>query len=106
MLLEGKTVGVTLVSAKVSKMLIPRALQAFYRQLSYRGHDSNRVYDAMIQATKDSIEYIRARKVCDLLVTMRKSKVATNEVEYGVGIWWNMVLHVGCSAKQNRQQLR
>ena len=65
-------------------MIIPNWLQAFYRRISLKGEDSDRIYNAMMQATKSSFESVHARKVCDLLVTLKKYKVGTNDVEYGV----------------------
>ena len=37
-----------------------------------------------MQATRSSFESVRARKVCDLLVTLKKNNVATNDVEHGI----------------------
>ena len=65
-------------------MLIPRNLQAFYRYLSNRRPGSNQIFNAMMQATKGSTDYIQARKVCDLLVALKKQNMATNDIEYGV----------------------
>ena len=65
-------------------MIIPNYLQASYRKLSYKGQDSDRIYDAMMQGTKGSFESVHARKVCDLLVTLKKCNIATNDVENGV----------------------
>ena len=49
-----------------------------------RSPDSDRAYDAMMQATKGSVKYIRCRKKCDLLVALKKSGLSTNDVEDGV----------------------
>ena len=67
-------------------MIIPQHLQAFYREisLSVERHDQDQVYEAMMQATRSSFESVRARKVCDLLVTLKKNNVATNDVEHGI----------------------
>ena len=46
--------------------------------------NNGQLYNAMMQATKGSFKSICARKVCDLLVSLKKSGVATNEVEFGV----------------------
>ena len=65
-------------------MYVPHHLQAFYRELSHGRQDSGRIYDAMMQATKGSFQSVHARKVCNLLVTLRRCSIATNDVEHGV----------------------
>ena len=45
----------------------------------------------MMQATKSSLVYNRIRKKCDLLVKLKKNKIATNDVEYGVRREWLMM---------------
>ena len=81
-LLLGYLVGVWLTST--ISMIIPYTLQAFYRRISSGEPDGDRVYDAMVQATKGSSRYTRSRKACDLLVKLRRSGLAVNEVEHSV----------------------
>lgn len=64
-------------------MLVSQTLQAFMRSLSERSGD-DRTYDALIQALKGNMAFIRARKKCDLLVMLKKRGIATNDVEYTI----------------------
>ena len=63
---------------------IPRTLQAQYMRISQGEPDGDRVYCATVQATKDNMRYICARKTCDLLVKTRRAGIALNEVEHSV----------------------
>ena len=65
-------------------MLLTDNLRACYRRMSLGRPDSDRIYQAMIQATIGSMKCVQPRKVCDLLITLKRYKLGTAEVEYGI----------------------
>ena len=65
-------------------MIIPFNLQASYHEMSLGRQGEGQIYDAMMQATKGSFKSVYARKICDLLVSLKKNGVATNEIEFGI----------------------
>ena len=65
-------------------MYINYKLRCAYERLSKRCEDPNRVLQAMIRATKSTMKKLKYRSNCDLLRSLRKHNVATNEVEYGM----------------------
>ena len=69
---------------KLLVMFIPYSLRAFYRRLSLQRPDSDQIYEAMLQATKDSMRCIRSRKICDLLIALKRIGVGTSDVEFGI----------------------
>ena len=79
LLLEDSRLVWLAIDPQYRNMIIPYTLQVFLRRLSFKGQDSNRIFNAMMQATRGSIEYIQSRKVCDFLVMMKKCKLGTNE---------------------------
>ena len=62
-------------------IMIPHTLQAFYRRISHGDPDCDQIYNAMVQATKASTRYVQLIKACDLLVRLKNSGLATNDVE-------------------------
>lgn len=65
-------------------MIIPLNLQVSYHKMSPERQDDGQIYDEMMQATKGSFKSVCARKICDFLVSLKKSGVATNEIEFGI----------------------
>ena len=66
------------------KMFIPYTLQTFYSRLCNGFYGSNQIFKAMMQATKDSMKKIRARKICDFLISLKRLKIGTGDVESNV----------------------
>ena len=62
-----------------------------YRIISYRCNDPNRVFDAMMSATKNTIKTYKSRSRYWLLNNMKKERIGTNEVEYGIQ-WMGQVI--------------
>ena len=73
----------TFTKTKIT-MFIPYTLRASYWRLCETRPDSNRIYDAMIQATFDNMKCVRSRKICDLFISLKHLGIGTSEVEYSV----------------------
>ena len=83
-------------------MILEYTLHAYLERLSQKCEDdSNRCYGAMVQAMKDSLNKIKARKVCDFLITLKRNHVGTNEVEHGIRKTCKLLSDVENESKNN-----
>ena len=65
-------------------MYIDAVLLNTYQSISLKCVDSNRVFNVLIHATKDTIKTFKCRSRCWLLNKLKSEGVGTNEVEHGI----------------------
>ena len=69
----------------IRAMMIPQYLHATYRQLAgcdnNNNSDTNPVYNAMLRATKSSLEVAECRSRCNVLKSLKKQRIGTSGVE-------------------------
>ena len=81
-------------------MYLSNQLRAIYKEISNRCDDSNRVFQAMIRATKNTMMKENCKNRCQLLRELKRLGIATNDVE-------NCVERIGrITSSRAREQMK